>query len=182
MRGRIDGLPNPLPLEEALPEVYRQEPLTSSLMAVFDDALTPVLAVLDNLEAYFDPGLAPRDFVAWLGTWFDLTPNTNWELQARRERIRRAVEFFTWSGTAAGMRSYIAVYFNVDDADVEIHEDGGVTASTTSRGDVTGSPEPALTVRVRLLDPSPDDAERLDNIVAAIKPAHLVHRVEVVGR
>lgn len=182
MRGRLEGLPNPVPLAEALPEIYRQEPFVSALMAVFDDALAPVVGVLDNIEAYFDPGLAPQDFVLWLGTWFGLTPNTRWELKQRRERIRRAVEFFLWLGTAKGMRSYIAVYFDVDDDNVAIEETGGVSASTTARSEVPGHAAPTLFVRVRLPNPKPEDAGRLDTIVATIKPAHLVHRVEVVSR
>jgi len=183
MRGPVEGLASPHPLAETLPEIYREVPFTSDLMAVFDDALAPVFSVLDNLEAYLDPCLTPADFLDWLGGWFGLAPDGTWiQERYRRERISRAVELFTSLGTVAGMKDYIAIYFHVHVDDVDIHETGGVLASRKGGEVFPGHAEAALRVRLRLPHADPDAAARLDAIVVAIKPAHLAHRVEVVAK
>ena len=66
MRGLVDGLRSPHPLGGTLPPIYLEDSLTQRITAGLDEVLAPVLNVLDNLDAYLDPALAPSDFYEWL--------------------------------------------------------------------------------------------------------------------
>ena len=69
MRGAVDGLATPFPLGEQMPSVYAEDDMAQRFTMALDDLMAPTVSVLDNLPAYFDPAVAPADFVAWLGTW-----------------------------------------------------------------------------------------------------------------
>jgi len=65
-------------------------------------------------------------------------------------------------------------------ADVEVDETGGTAYSTTAGAAPPGSPNFAMVVRFR---PPPGvelDPVRMDALVAAAKPAHVFHRVQVL--
>src|SRR5436309_1294691 len=63
---------------------------------------------------------------------------------------------------------------------VGIAENGASGWSVDPVGDLPGSPGPLVVVRVRVPDPKAIDANRLDALVAAAKPAHVMHRIELV--
>jgi phage tail-like protein len=151
------------------------------LMSAFDDALAPVFSSLDNLDAYIDPRLAPSDFVDWLSGWVALAPNHAWPLGHRRHRIAGEVQLASAWGTADGIKEVVSIFAGVERGNVEIVESGGVAASPTPGGEFPGAPAPQLTVRVKVPDPSGFDVVRLRRVVAAAKPAHLPHEVEVLG-
>jgi hypothetical protein len=46
---------------------------------------------------------------------------------------------------------------------------------------MVGTARPALLVRIKVDDPGGLDAERVERIVDAAKPAHVPHKVEIVG-
>ena len=59
-------------------------------------------------------------------------------------------------------------------------DNGAVTASPTPGGHFPGEPAPRVAVRVEVDDPDAINEAALDRIVVQAKPAHVVHRVEVV--
>lgn len=174
------------------PSVWRSSVLASGpfvrqsfverFVAAFDDALAPVFAVLDNAHAYLDPRTAPVGFLDWLGSWVGLRPYETWTHETRRERIARAAELFRWWGTVESIRDYVAIYTGLDPADVEVTDNGGVVASTTHGATLPGTPEAVVKVRVRPPDPGTVDPVELGKVVAAAKPAHVLHEVEVAPR
>lgn len=174
------------------PSVWRNSVLASGplvrqsfverFVAAFDDALAPVFAALDNVHAYLDPRTAPAGFLDWLGSWVGLRPQETWSHETRRERIARAAELFRWWGTADAIRDYVAIYTGLDPADVEVADSGGVVASATHGAALPGTPEAAVKVTVRPPDPATIDPVELGRVVAAARPAHVVHEVEVAPR
>ena len=62
-----------------------------------------------------------------------------------------------------------------------MRDSGGVSWSGTPSASLPGSAEGALLVRVLVDNPDTIDQRRLDRLIAAAKPAHVLHRVEVVG-
>jgi phage tail-like protein len=149
-------------------------------LSAFDEVLAPVFVTLDNLDAYVDVRLTPSDFVDWLSGWVDLIPNHAWPVPRRRERIARAAHLVRSWGTAQGIREYIAAFAGVEASNVEIVENGGVAYSPTPGGELPGTPEPHLKVRVAVPDPKQVDLGLLEQNVAGAKPAHVLHEVEVV--
>jgi phage tail-like protein len=178
MRGLAD-LQTPHPLGSHLPGIYQEDDLFLRFVSAFDVALAPILSTLDNLAAYLDPQLAPDDFVDWLAGWVGFALDERWSLARRREFVRHAVRLYRRRGTVSGLKHQVAIFSG---GEVEVIESGGAAWSRTPGGSWPGSAEPGLLVRVHVVPPHDIDIDRLDALVAAAKPAHLPHRVEVVER
>jgi phage tail-like protein len=177
MRGLIDGLESPHPLGHALPALFQDDGFTQHFTAGLDDVLAPVFCTLDNLDAYFDPTLAPADFIVWLAGWVGLNLDENWPVERQRALIAQAAELYRWRGTVRGLAAHVALYTGTEP---EIVDNGGCAWSKTPGAPLPGTAEPRLTVRIRVPDPSSVDRRRIDAIVASAKPAHVLHEIEVL--
>lgn len=177
MRALIPGLEAAHPLGLALPGLFQDDGLAQRLTGALDEVLAPVVSTLDSLDIYFDPALAPADFVAWVGSWVGVIAEDAGPLHRQRALVAQAAELYRWRGTRRGVAEFVRLYTGTEP---EIIESGGVSWSPVPEGAPPGSDEPLLVVRVRLTDPSEVAIRRLDALVAATKPAHIPHRVEVV--
>jgi phage tail-like protein len=176
MRGGLDLL-SPHPLGPSLPAIFQEDDFAMRLAGGFDVVLAPVLASIDNLDAYIDSNYAPEDFLDWLATWVGLAVDETWELTRRRALVARAVELYRVRGTLAGLASLVEL---VTAGTVELVDNGGTSWSTTTGSTPPGSAQPGMAVRVRVKDPKAVDVARLDRLVGSAKPAHVPHVVEVV--
>ena len=179
MRGLIRRLDSPRPLIESLPGLFQQDQFARRFVSTFDDALAPVISTLDNLTAYFDPWLAPEDFLEWLGTWVGITLDETWPLERRRRMVAEAYELYRMRGTLKGLRAHIEIFTG---GTVEVIDTGGVASSQAAGAPFPGSPNFALLIRVQVDDPKTVSVPRLEALVSAAKPAHLTHRVQLVKR
>jgi len=178
-RAAVPALISPHPLGGSLPALYQEDEFAQSLTSGLDAVLAPIFSSLDNLEAYLDPGLAPEDFLDWLGGWVGLVVDETWPLDRRRAFISRAHELYRMRGTAKGLAAHVELFSG---GQVEIEEPGGASLSVTTGSAPPGSTGFNVLVRVRVDDPASVDQPRLNALVAAAKPAHLTHVVEVVGK
>jgi phage tail-like protein len=178
VRGAVPGLPSPHPLARALPAMYQEDEFTREFVAAFDEVLAPVLSTLDNFEHYLDPTLAPLDFVDWLAGWLGVVPDEGWPAERRRELVARAVTLYRRRGTVRGLAEQLAL---ATGGKVEVRDSGGVSWSGTPSAPMPGSGDAAVRVVVTVADPSKLDQRRLERLVAAAKPAHVAHHVEVAG-
>jgi phage tail-like protein len=178
MRGMVTGLASAVPIVELLPAVYQEDPFTNRFVAGFDDVMSPILSTLDCLVDYFDPLLAPEDFLEWLAGWVGIELEEGWPLERRRAVVATAVEMYRLRGTVAGLRANLQV---LTGGQVEIADSGGVAWSRKPDAPMPGEPSPRLAVRLRVADPAAVPMDLVDTAVAAAKPAHVVHRVEVEG-
>jgi phage tail-like protein len=180
VRGTVEELATPHPLGYLLPALYHDNDIAQRFTAALDIVLAPVLATLDSSHAYVDPLLAPLDFVEWLAEWVGVELDASWPEARQRALVARAADLFAWRGTARGVSEAVAIYTGVVPEIIE----SGATAWTgvpPPSGELPGFAAGELVVRVRV---APGDAEvidpvRLDRLVAAAKPAHIAHRVEV---
>ena len=179
MRGLIEGMPSRHSLGAALPGLYQEDDLAQRLTAALDSVIAPIVSVLDNLNAYVDAWLAPDDFVEWLAGWVDADLDPGWPDAQRRAVVARAVHLHRWRGTVGGLKEEVALLTGVEP---EILEDGGVEWSQSPDPVARGQAADRFTVRLHVTDPASVDLREVDGLVAAIKPAHLVHTVEVVRR
>jgi phage tail-like protein len=145
--------------------------------AALDEVIAPVLLALDNLDAYFDPMLAPPDFLEWMANWVGIDLDETWPEHKQREQVRSAVDLYRWRGTKRGMADVIRLYCDVEP---EIIDNGGTSFSEGSTGPLPGSPEPSLHVRVTVPPGRDVDESRLHELVSTAKPAHLPHTIEIV--
>lgn len=175
-RAAIPGLPTPHPIGEQLPALYADDALAQRFTAGLDTVLAPVFATLDNLPAYFDPRLAPADFVDWLATWVGVEPGRMPE-ELRRTLVARAVELHRWRGTRRGLAERLRLCLGVR---AEIVDGGGVTWSTTPGAELPPEPSGELLVRVRPAEGRPVDEREVLDLVTASCPVHLSCRVEIL--
>lgn len=176
MRGLIADLDSPHPIGAQLPALFADDDFIQRFVTAFDAALAPVFATLDCLPSYLDPKLAPEDFLDWLATWVGLEADESWTVERRRQLVYRAVDLHSLRGTRRGVVEHVRL---VTGGEVEITESGAVGWSRRPQTRLPGSDRPSLHVLVRVPDPSTVNQRRLDALVAAIKPAHLPHTVEV---
>jgi phage tail-like protein len=177
MRGTPPGLASPHPIGEQLPGLYRDDAFTQRFTTAFDEVLAGVIQVLDCFPAYLDPALAPEDFLEWIGSWVGAAPDETWPLERRRAFVASATELFRVRGTAAGLAAHVAIFTG---GEVEISEPGAAGWSRDAGAAAPAGASPDLLIRVRVKDPRGVSAARLEALVAASKPAHVPHRVEIV--
>jgi phage tail-like protein len=188
MRGLLPGLPSPHPMERALPALYLDQPsdadplggdpLSVRMIRAFDEVLAPVLATLDNLDAYLDPSIAPLDFLEWLGNWVGVVADETWDVERRRQAIAQSVDVYRMRGTVLGLRKQVEISTG---GTVEIVDNGNkVGWSGVSGAPLPGRPKPRLLVRITVADPAALDRTSLETLVAAAKPAHMPHEIEVL--
>lgn len=189
MRGAVPELASPTPFLMRMPAILQEDDFLQRMLPAFDDALAPVLAVLDNLSAYVDPWLAPADFLDWLAGWVDIDVDEAWSVAQRREIVAGAVALHRRSGTAGGIADAVRLAAGPGSS-VEVVESGGIAWSSTPGGDLPGVDEPMVTVRVTVPKPAEskgagskaaaDGLEpRLARVVRSLVPAHVPCAVEV---
>jgi phage tail-like protein len=179
-RGTVPGLASPYRLGDLLPAVYQEfDPFVMRFTAGLDDVLAPVLSTLDCLDAYVDPLLAPEDFVEWLAGWVGATLDENAPLLLRRLAVARAAELHRSRGTVTGLRVALEL---LTGATVEVADSGGVSWSATPNGTPSTEDTPWLAVRVTVPPGIAVSDRVIEGAVAAAKPAHVPHSVEVIGR
>ncbi|MFI2351768.1 phage tail protein [Streptomyces sp. NPDC019443] len=208
MRGSVDGLGSSAPLGPMLPAVFAEDELAQKFVAGLDEVLAPVHNVLDCLDAYFTPSLAPADFTRWLGEWVGAEtdgsgrvdraagadradrpgrpgfsgrsdlPDLPEDTAMLRAAVAAAVRLHRIRGTRHGLAEAIRLTFGVEP---EITESGAAIWDARPLGPFPGERRPRLHVTVRLPDPSPADEHRLDSLVAASRPAHISYTVQVTA-
>ncbi|MHC3471808.1 phage tail protein [Streptomyces sp. 7R007] len=178
MRGSIDGLGSSAPIGTMLPAVFADDDLALRFVGGLDDVMAPILSVLDCLDTYFRPSLAPLDFAQWLGGWVGAETDGSEPEPLLRAAVAAAAYLHRVRGTRRGLAEAVRLAFGVEP---EIDESGGATWSARPLGSFPGAPRPHLHVRLSLPDPTPADHHRLDALVAAARPAHMPYTVQVTA-
>jgi phage tail-like protein len=178
-RGLLDGLGTPRLLGEALPAIFQEDPVVMRLVSAFDDVLAPAINSLDNLPSYLDPALTPDDFLDWLAGWVGVLLDETWPIERRRAFVAVAADLYRTRGTAEGLAAHVRLFTA---GEVEVVESGGAAWSSSPGAAVPGTPAFSLAVRVKPPAKVTVDPVRLEALVAAAKPAHVVHTVEIVAR
>ncbi|MFE2410254.1 phage tail protein [Kitasatospora sp. NPDC059408] len=184
-RGPVPDLPSRHPLGAQLPGVYADDGdgagenlFLQRFTGALDEVLAPVLCTLDNLAAYFDPRLAPPDFLAYLAQWVGAPSGPDLPPERRRAAVVHAAALHAVRGTRAGLAAQLRLVFGVEP---EIDESGGARWSARPDAALPGEAAPRLVVRLRVPDPAVVDLRAVRELVAANRPAHVPFTVEVVA-
>lgn len=173
----VPGLGSAHGLWPALPSLYQEDELAGRFLSGLDEVLAPVFCTLDNLEAYFDAQLTPVDFLEWLSGWVGVVLEESWPLERRRNLVAQAGELYLSKGSVWGLAALVALYTGVEP---EVVDSGGAAWSPVPGGALPGSPEHQVTIRLRMPKGSQLDRGLLERIVAAGKPAHVTHEIQVL--
>ncbi|MFF0219132.1 phage tail protein [Streptomyces vinaceus] len=180
MRGTVEGFASPYPIGKMLPAVYQEDEFVQRFTAGLDDVLAPVISTLDCLEHYLDPALAPADFLPWLAGWLDLDLGTDGDPVRRGRLLAAAGDLYRRRGTAGGLRDHLWLMFG---GRVEVEDGTSVTVRTSptpASGPADSRERETRMLTVRIAPEVRVDREVVERFVAAAKPAHLPHAVEVL--
>ncbi|MCX4725014.1 phage tail protein [Streptomyces sp. NPDC090052] len=184
MRGSVDGLGSSSPLGLMLPAVFADDDLAQRFVAGLDEVLAPIHNVLDCLDSYFTPSLAPVDFTHWLAEWVgaetdgaDRVGGPEGEA-VLRAAVAAAAHLHRIRGTRRGLAEAVRLTFGVEPV---IAESGAADWDARPLGPVPGGRRPSLHVSLVLPDPAPGDQHRLESLVEAARPAHMPFTVQVTA-
>jgi phage tail-like protein len=135
----------------------------SRFLAIFEATLKPIEWNIDNFDLSLSPSAAPTSFLPWLATWFELTFDSTWSEEKRRELLREAHALYARRGTAWAMRRILEIYTGVEPEIIDTEE--GL--------------EPFM-FKVKLpLTAAQIDRALLEQIIDANKPAHTNYTLEL---
>jgi phage tail-like protein len=162
--------------------VVKPDRRLAALLEAMEVLHDPCERILDELNTYFDPRLAPPRFVPYLAGWVDL----DWLLLTDRDesrpggtplasgvdRLREIVAAATWvarwRGTAQGLRRFLDAVTGVP---------GFVIDENVAGPERRPSP-----FNIRVLAPQAAEAYRplVERVIMAEKPAYVTHELEFV--
>ncbi len=96
-----------------LPSIYLDDDFTGRFLLIFEAMMSPDIWIIDNLELYFSPEIAPLEWVRWIAGWFDIYIAP--ELPAERQRaiLSQAGWLAARRGTRAGLERLLELYCGV---------------------------------------------------------------------
>jgi phage tail-like protein len=171
-----------VPIGSLLPAVYQEyDENALRLTSGLDGVLAPVWLSIDCYDAYLSPAMSPDDVATWLAGWVGIVAADNWRPEQLDRLISRSFELHQWRGTTKGMADLIEAYTGIRP---EIEDNGGVAVSAMRGGNTVSTERPAVVIRLprqALGDDATRDEklERLNALVAATTPAHVLARIEL---
>ncbi len=171
-RGYVQDLQSPFPLIQAVPPMLAQDQFIQRMLPAFDEVLAPIISTLDCLDSYFDPQIAPEDFLRYLSTWVTSHTGNEMSVPGLRHEIATAVATSEWRGTPSSLQ---ARFFPFDLQDIVLEESGGITVSTTATDPATWPDTPPMvaTVTITPLPDSPNTIENITQLILDFAPAHV---------
>ncbi|MEV6228565.1 phage tail protein [Saccharopolyspora shandongensis] len=175
-RRAVPDLPSRYPLGDLLPALYTGDDFAQRFTAGLDSVLAPIVSTMDNIARYFDPRVAPEDFVSWLAGWVSVELDPAWPPPLRRAVVMRAVELHRRNGTVRGLVDRLWLCAGVH---ARVLDGPGAVWSTRPG---TALPGNAITRAVIQVWPgrSAVDRKQVDAVVEAACPIHLTCTVEVL--
>ncbi len=100
---------------EHLPAIYRRSDavgrnLVRDLCFVFEHMFDSVEQNLNNGWRFYDPHVAPPEFLDWLSRWTAFTVDMDWPEAQRRALVKRAVDLYRTRGTNRGIALFLKLF------------------------------------------------------------------------
>ena len=135
-----------------------------------------MLSTLDNLPAYLDVSTTPDDLLPWLAAWLGMSLDPGQATDRQREVLRLASRCTGSRARSAGSSSPSR---RSSGCEATVQETGAADWSLEDDAPLPGEPFQAFVLQVSAPAGQVLDEQRLDALVSSMKPAHVVHRVEV---
>ncbi len=165
--GTLQGMiPPGLTLESSrlinyLPGIYHTE-FMARFLGIFEAILTPIEWNIDNFDLYLDPATAPRDFIPWLASWFDIAFDPSWTEAQRRHLLKEAHSIYARRGTRWALSRVLEIYTGQMPTIIDTDPD---LEPFTFKVNL-----PAVAARL--------EREMIERLIDAHKPAHTLYTLE----
>lgn len=147
-----------------LPRPMAEDSFLPRFVGIVEEVASSVIGRIDDIEHHLDIGLAPPDFVRWLGSWLGVTLDPSLPPHRQRDVVRAAGRLQPWRGTRSYLEGLLAAYT------------GGNVVVTDSGGVVSAGQQTSMhkRVTVRLKRSGGLDHEQLLTLIAAEVPADAI--------
>ena len=161
-------------LRGELPAVYQEGDFGMRFVGALELVLDPIVAVLDSLEAHFDPDHAPRAVLQLLAAWLGIRLDESQPLRRQREIVRRAGELCRRRGTVRGLE--LALELSFGDLPLRVEDQGGVRWSL--HPDRVEAPRPSFVVYCD--EPVPEETQAaIARCIEQFVPVHAAYKLRV---
>jgi phage tail-like protein len=100
---------------ENLPAIYRRSDavgrnLVRDVCFLFEHMFDSVEVNLNDGWRFYDPHVAPQDFLNWLSGWMAFSLDLDWPEPQKRALIKRAVDLYRIRGTRRGIALFLRLF------------------------------------------------------------------------
>ena len=100
---------------EHLPAIYRRSDavgknLVRDVCFVFEHMFDSIEKNLTNGWRFYDPHVAPVEFLDWLSSWTAFTLDLDWPEEQKRALVKRAVDLYRIRGTKRGLTLFLKLF------------------------------------------------------------------------
>lgn len=176
---------------EHLPAIYRRSDavgrnLVRDLCFVFEHMFDSIEQNLTDGWRFYDPHVAPPEFLEWLARWTAFTTDMDWPEAQRRALIKRAVDLYRIRGTKRGLTLFLKL-FTGHEPDIKentwpfkgfrVEGEGAEEGARVALDSVILPPVDlahcfVVTVPMKFEDVTPEMVIRIHQIIQLEKPAH----------
>ena len=168
-----------------LPAIYRDDAFMGQFLLIFENIMTPIEHIVDNISLYFDPVITPKSFLTWLASWLDLSFDSDLPEVRCRELVLSAAELYRWRGTKWGLSEYIRIYTGIEPEIYEYEPSMTLDANTKMGSSTqlgTGVAWCHFTVALSVDKDKKMDDTKIRTIIEAQKPAHSTYSLRITAK
>ena len=171
---------------EHLPAIYRRSDavgrnVVRDLCFLFEHMFGEIEDKLEHGFRYYDPHVAPKEFLVWLASWTAFVVDPDWPEEKQRALIKRAVDLYRIRGTARGLALFLKLFTGHEPT---IEENTwpflGFRCGIDARIGLDSVVMPpvdlarcfVVTMPIRYEDMSVEQVIRIHQIISMEKPAH----------
>ena len=163
-RKAVDNLVVRTPLANGIPAIYRGgADFVDRMLAGFDDTLAPIHALVDCIDAHFEPRTAPVDLLREMIGWFGGNPVG----EGRRDALLNVFPAWNYVATRDGLRDAV---FVLSGHDAEVSDNGGVFIARSE--ELPPNEAPTVTIVGNITEPA------MRNMIQRLTPVHVTVRFE----
>ena len=93
-----------------LPEIYAGNNFLGRFMMLFESFWKPVEKQVSGSDVYYDPKMAPVEFLPWLASWTGVPFDENLPEERQRILLNSAFSIYQRFGTRQSMIDYLTIY------------------------------------------------------------------------
>lgn len=93
-----------------LPSIYEDDDLMGRFLMLFESFLAPLDSQIRGQADYFDPFLAPVEFIPWLASWTDMRIDEELPPENKRSLLNASAALLRSRGTRKALKEYLEIY------------------------------------------------------------------------
>ena len=176
---------------EHLPAIYRRSDgvgrnLVRDVCFLFEHMFDSIEQKTNDGWRFYDPHVAPPEFLEWLARWTAFTTDMDWPEAERRALIKRAVDLYRIRGTKRGLTLFLKLFTGHEPEIKEntwpfkgfrVEGEGAEEGARVALDSVILPPVDlahcfVVTMPIKFEDVTPEMVIRIHQIIQLEKPAH----------